>query len=1256
MIKCPVETDPNFQSIVREVGIDKAYDIYRNEDDIPRIGVAPNGKPSEQYTKLPSEVANKWWLVSKTSEYKTKFNPEIDSNGESIIELTPEFKDFANSFNGDVPQPSYISSSSEAVNEAMTATNTFIKKVAAATANMAKQYKSTSIDMLMKGFADTRIRDDIGINDLGNLAEALKYTLDYFQETMYIEPNESRKGGIMVQLNKYGKMKMEDILKDPKVTSELDSFLKHASTFVDNYSNVEKLEHLDGGELMTEGEEVINNMVSQLQSFTGDVANARNKLSKLLEKRFEEDLMKYTTNPELLDGMRKMFDVGDDENMAQYMLNALADTNNPFIGNMMKKYHRMTEDARHEYTDKSDTLRKLLKDTFGRNPKDLTDKDFEKYLEHRNGERTGRYAQKFDWERFDREKSDYFESIKNLKRSNPAAYREKAKDWYENNEVSLMSQDEIKNTIDKKRGELSSRQFIIWANNNFRFIDGKYRTRLGNGIFREPHERFQSDNWESLKNDKLYQFFINETKNITDSFGKDSILSKGYIPSEHLPEETEGIRGIVDAFLKSGEYKQKNASFIGTNDQIVRLLNTPMDTYYKDQDTIKIRPKGFNEDRKEWEQSVLADVKNTTGKEFTNVKDIYNENRRIIEENKKTHAESINYNLASVFDDFLKAGTTFKYKQSMKNQFDLAARQLNDMKFHDRDSKGSLIKNKAASDFLNDKILKTKSGEGTNLQKHYEEWLEAIFYDNFNIDEGAFTQIAHILQNYVSAKNMWLNVTAGINVAAFGHILSRTEAISGFYFTNKDMMQADKKYITSIWDLVAHTGQPKESLVGQICDYFNMATSHNEQADAASKLKDHLMSTDSLYFMNNMSVHLIQNIPLLSMVHSHRLVDGRIMSLNDYKFRNSKNALAETVNDEEKQKLEIYYQARLADEDHLESKKDYMQDFVRHQLTPDKQDEYVKNRKALDELAEKEFEQYPQLIDKFSIGENGRLAIDPEIDKQVISDFSQRVLRVTQRNHGIYNSEDRMMLQRRVIGRFVTAFRKFVKPGWDKRFGAKFMQSYWSESRGSYDVPMYKSTLNYIGDVWRGNNNTLDLEDGDKITKFMSRLLPDFANFGRNAKLYWHTLDDIDKANVRKTVAEMGYLALTVLVAGLGKGLAKNMNNPVAKYATQLALYQNDNLFSDLLFYTPLGLTNEGKKILDSPAAVGTAITDTYKFLRDSIEYPLEDDKSRLYKTGIYNNELKVKVDAIRLIPGYNKWLHLQHMAQYNKYYMLFRG
>ena len=243
--------------------------------------------------------------------------------------------------------------------------------------------------------------------------------------------------------------------------------------------------------------------------------------------------------------------------------------------------------------------------------------------------------------------------------------------------------------------------------------------------------------------------------------------------------------------------------------------------------------------------------------------------------------------------------------------------------------------------------------------------------------------------------------------------------------------------------------------------------------------------------------------------------------------------------------------------------------------------------------------------------------------------FKTKVIAVNQYLHGIYNKEDAGTIQHYALGRLAMQFRKWARPGWNKRFGSKFGKSFWNERRESLDEGMYVTAFNFSKELFR-----------------------DALNLETNAKAHWDKLSEQQKANLRRTLAEVGYMLAITLLAGLAKGLADDDED--SKSVATLA-YMLDRSRTELLTYTPIyGWFNEGKKLMNSPVASFRQIETISKILLHLGMYPFISEEDRYYKGGMYYGQSKLKVWMRGMIPGvaiWQRWNFIERQAAYYKLY-----
>lgn len=1262
MSTCPNKNNADWKKMVETVGEEKAYDIYTNlHENIPILGITQNGKPSNLYSDLVknnAKTANKLWYKSLTP-FETKKDYERDINGEptldSYIETTP------------IKSVEYTSSVNESINSVINSADVFIKKTLLNFSNRMLAHPSPKVANVVTDLQYYDVNRDIVDLDLANLAKALTSVLKYNTYTLSHEATVYNKGGLVEQLDHYINSDMNSILSNPKSKNDFWKFMGYAKTFIDGYTTVDLLQSIDKGEFAEE-EKVINDIIKELQKQSPEINNISAKYDQLLKNGQELSVLPFTSNPEIINGLRELFDATDDENMLQLYFNAMGDTNVPFIANLIKKYSLTATNSQTEYIKEQKAFADLLRNTFNiKDPSQLTAKHFDKYLDKdENGNPNMHLKQKYNWTKFENAKVAYFADIASLYRTDRNAYIKMSSKWYAEHEKTVVSEEDIKNIIAQKKEELPTIEFNKWLYRNIRKNeDGTLTVKMGDHIFKEPSDMYLNSDYAAIENDPLFKYMNNIIAKMGSYIGRENIFNNGYLPS--LTEQEKQNKTLIEkgeAWINAQAAHRKSKVFIGENDQMIRILTVPMIQRYSIADTIKIRDKRFGEDYDDYQNSVLDEVSAAGKGEFKSIKEIREFNRESKRKNDEYNSGKQNYNLYEVLNDFIKEATIYKHRSDMKYETDLALHQISNMQFNKRSGTNKLLTNSNASKIANKRITQTVNGKDSNLYKHFDEWLDAVFYENFDIDEGMRTKLTNVLMKYVSSKNMWFNVTAGISNVAYNRAQIRAEAAGGYYYDRNDLFATDKMYSAALIDIMGNNGkEERETLVGAIIKLFDITQNTNEKDYESGQMWKKLMSSDTLYVLNNTGEHYSQNVPLLAMLRSHRILNGKIVGYNEFRYNNYRDALNNILSEKQKSELSTYWKLRYENEDFKDSKKDYLRDYILT-LTKDQQREFIKERKKIDDISKTEFEKFPRALDAFSL-ENGVAVLKDEIEMNGIkyntklsefafADFKEMVKIVNQRNNGVYNKEDAAIVSRRAYGKVLLQFRKWMIPAWNKRFGSKFGKSYWNERRKEWEKGSYISLLQFLGTPYKADPMA-NVEEGKMFYNFMTRIVQGTVNLSKNIGIYWKTLDDFEKSNVKCAVGELSYLTAILVVAAILKGL-KPDDDDDDKFAYNLAVYQTDRLMSDLMFFTPVGLVNESAKVMKSPVAVQGAILDVAKFMGSAIRYPFQDEQSRIYQTGVYKDEYKIKSNFIKLVPVANKWQQLNKINRFNKYYILFRG
>jgi len=248
--------------------------------------------------------------------------------------------------------------------------------------------------------------------------------------------------------------------------------------------------------------------------------------------------------------------------------------------------------------------------------------------------------------------------------------------------------------------------------------------------------------------------------------------------------------------------------------------------------------------------------------------------------------------------------------------------------------------------------------------------------------------------------------------------------------------------------------------------------------------------------------------------------------------------------------------------------------------------------------------------------ENNRLKVRDGVKNLDGSDFTdadknQFILKmqsVNQRLHGIYNINDRNAIQKSALGRAGMVFRKWMPTGIHRRFERKYR--------------------NYmIGDEIEGMYRTSG--------RFMLQLVKEikegqftFASAGDA----FDKLSPMEKANIKRSMVEVGYFLTAVIAGGFLAALAGDDDD---NWALNMLAYQVNRFSTELGIFIPIWNIKEATKILKSPSAAVDQFENLLDITRTINPWWFYNDDPFFseYKAGRNKGDLKLGVWAKRQIP-----------------------
>lgn len=716
-----------------------------------------------------------------------------------------------------------------------------------------------------------------------------------------------------------------------------------------------------------------------------------------------------------------------------------------------------------------------------------------------------------------------------------------------------------------------------------------------------PKDKWISKEYKNLSDsDQQSLEYIKEFLADLVRHSKDNIIKRGYIPA--VPKDD---RKLLEILTNKKVAKEDNSDIAVTEaGEIVKFIPFKYIKRLNQLELPKVTDDMSDEEKKKIEL----------------------ERERIIKENKLSHGSSINYNLEEVMESFIKSALNNKYKSLMEVDLKLVSEQFKHLDIKVQNAQGDQLFDKIKGRVSNKKVEHTINATGSNTEKHFNRWMDMVFYEEFELDEGNLKSITGAIQDFSSLRAMGFNVLSGLNNKIVGNINILLEVAGGQYYKRKEYLQARKRYFLNQMSFIAnHNKKETNNLLDGFIKKMDILQSQDELSlkeggPIQTVLHKARMLKNSAYFFQHVGEHQVQNTTLIAMSLSHRIVNGKILSFEQF-INESKFPINKEMSKEEANKN-------------------------------------IQLNKELRRSKELEFESFPTVLDSYELV-NGyiKLKDNIKISNEELSDFKNKVIGVNQKLHGIYNKEDAGTIQRYALGRLAIQFRKWIRPSWNRRFGPKFGQSNWNERRQEYDEGMYITTSRFVFNPlirtfkqWRTNQETT-------ASEALKNIIDGYKDLIFNSKINWHILSETEKANIRRTGLEMIFLA-TVIALGFALKRIKGEDDDDDKVKDKIltwALYQSDRLFGEISTFTPFGIVREGNRLFKSPSPVFNTLEDAGKLMTALIAYPFRTDEEREFKSGIYHGQDRVKIYFNDMLPVINQIQRLSNLSENNQRYNIFR-
>jgi hypothetical protein len=244
-----------------------------------------------------------------------------------------------------------------------------------------------------------------------------------------------------------------------------------------------------------------------------------------------------------------------------------------------------------------------------------------------------------------------------------------------------------------------------------------------------------------------------------------------------------------------------------------------------------------------------------------------------------------------------------------------------------------------------------------------------------------------------------------------------------------------------------------------------------------------------------------------------------------------------------------------------------------------------------------------------------REGIDFSFDER--SNLITKIKEINKLIHGRYAQEDKMAIQRHWLGQMAAHFKKWVAPAVESRF-----RKGWQHEG--------------IGIEMEGRYRTL--------ATFMKYAIKEQEGLGA-----WHSLSDVQRANMIKNAVELGYFVGSIALMFVASALAEEVDDddPLLNKAANLLVYQSSRQVDEIsTFFSPL----QAYKTIKEPFAATGTIGEAARFISSLAMFPFGNDESNYRQRGLRKDEAKFISEGEKLFfPTriLNKWEDLSEQRDY---------
>jgi hypothetical protein len=511
-------------------------------------------------------------------------------------------------------------------------------------------------------------------------------------------------------------------------------------------------------------------------------------------------------------------------------------------------------------------------------------------------------------------------------------------------------------------------------------------------------------------------------------------------------------------------------------------------------------------------------------------------------------------------------------------------------------------------------------GSESNTLRRARKWMNMVFYDNDQITKGFWEKVSDGLIQLSSLSYVAFNPFGNFNNYVLGRVNDNIEAIGGRFYSGKSYLRATAEWNKRALPDMIHRLSSSASKLANKADYDpEQATSKYEAFVELYRMMDELTEIRESG----------SDIDRVGKSYFRRFLDWGYV-LQD----------AAEWNVQTKVGMAMVIDTMIKNEDTGE----ILSLYDAHEF--DAKTKTLKLKEGFKTIVK---------VDEKNLDADGNPKLIREIGEyndQYRYQLRNEIREVNKQIHGNYAYEDRVVMQSSTVGKLVFQFHKWVAPAMRARFKTEYFDENLGWMEGRYKS-FWKMMGYASGQIAKGNF---------KFNQYAAGFLED------NGYLKDGDYQDNQRAlnklqGFYRTLGEIGFMFLTFAIAELMRNAwagDDDEDNPLLKKFKNIAMYQADRTYKELILFVPLVGTTQQYQMLKSPIASTRTMGELGEALTSSIITPWHAitqnknefwaDSDVVYQRGSRAGTLKLWKqwqDAVPLLYTYKKWQSYNDMTNF---------